>query len=150
MRCHFRSRWPAFIIHHSAFIILLLLAGCGPGNPLGRLPVSGSITLDGQAVESGNIRFIPQQSDGVSGGAVIAGGEYRMDKRQGLPPGRYQVQIFSGAAPAASPEQIGNTSSFPPPALERIPARYNIASTLTIEVLPGGPETYDFQLKSKE
>ena len=131
----------------------LTSAGCGPGNPLGRRAVSGKIALDGAPLDNGNIRFMPRASDGVSTGAVIdARGEYRIEKLQGLPPGKYRVEIYSNhqtKAKSSPPTAHRSAGGFPPPGIERIPPKYNLQSTLTVEMTPSGPTQFDFDLKSQ-
>ncbi len=131
-----------------ACLVLAVVVGCGQGNPRGRRAISGRVTLDGQPLDAGNIRFLPQEADGVGSGAVIANGEHRLDKLQGLPPGTYRVQIFA-TGDALPPEEIGIAGGFPPPGTERIPPQYNTASTLTIEVAERGSTTFDFDLTSQ-
>jgi hypothetical protein len=38
-------------------LLLVVLAGCGSGNPLGREAVSGSITFGGNPLKQGKISF---------------------------------------------------------------------------------------------
>ena len=131
-------------------LCLLLLAGCGHGNPLGRVDISGKITLDGKPLPDGNIRFLPQQSGGVQTGAVIdSGGEYHIEKLQGLPPGKYRVQIFSSEKPKGAPAVVAAPAGLPPPSIERIPPQYNLASTLVVEVPATDSARFDFQLQTK-
>lgn len=134
------------------FLLLVALPACGPGNPLGRRPIDGRITLDGLPLESGHIQFTPQASGGVSGGAIIAQGIYRLETQKGLPPGKYHVQIFS---PQQTPEAPSNAAQPNGPTgalrlgVELIPTKYNTATTLAAEVPSSGSTTFDFNLKSK-
>jgi len=95
----------------------------------------------------------------VAGGSTIAHGEYRLTAQQGLPPGKYYVQIFSPQATPA-PEKASHSPGAPavtPPnvpdgtlrlGIERIPSQYNSASKLTVEVTVSEPTTFDFDMKS--
>jgi hypothetical protein len=132
----------------SWIVLLLVLPACGPSNPLGRRAITGRVTLDGAALESGHIDFAPQKPDGVASGAMIVQGEYQMKMQQGLPPGKYIVRISSpemakGSAASAAPAGV------PPPGIERVPRQYNAESTLTTEVTASGPTRFDFDLKTK-
>jgi hypothetical protein len=128
---------------------LPLIAGCGPGNPLGRVAVAGKIALDGVPLSNGNIRFMQEKSGGVSTGAVIAAdGTYQVDAQHGLPPGKYRVEIYSGDD-THKVEISVPTGGMPPPAVERIPEKYNIKTELTIDVTAGGVQRFNFDLKSK-
>ena len=128
------------------FVIVLLtlpLAGCGSG---GDQPLEGSVTLNGQPVESGAIQFY-QTGDPpvVCAGAMIVKGWYEVPKDHGLKPGTYLVRI-------TSPETVGDNTKgtfdnpFPSGAREKIPAKYNTESKLTVEVRPGEKGRFDFNL----
>jgi hypothetical protein len=132
-----------------ALLLSAVCVGCGPGNPLGRQPVAGKVTLDGKPLATGNIRFAPQQSGGVASGAVITEGQYRLETLHGLPPGKYQVQIYSATAAPMPPEKMAVAGSLPPPAVERIPPQYNTASKLSVEVRAGDAGAFDFQLQTR-
>ena len=125
---------------------LLSVGGCGVDNPLGRLAVSGSVTLDGEALESGTVQFSPRDPAGVGTGAPIEAGRYTIAIEHGLPPGDYDVRITSpdtAAAPAGPPGPLG------PPAVEdRIPPRYNTETELSITVAPDSDGVFDFPLES--
>jgi hypothetical protein len=138
----------------SVFICVCLwfpfMVGCGQSNPLGRVAVSGKITLDGHPLPpEGSIRFIPEKSSGIQTGAPVdANGEYHIENLKGLPPGKYRVQISSTEKPKAAPA-IPGSGGMPPPAIERLPAKYNSDTTLTAEVSLAEPARFDFDLKTK-
>src|SRR5690606_38899279 len=71
----------------------VFISGCGPGNPLGRKAVSGTVTLDGAPVQQGSISFQPTHGEGTSSGAMILGGKYSIEAVDGLADGTYLVQI---------------------------------------------------------
>lgn len=124
---------------------VMLLAGCGPGNPLGRLPVSGTVTFQGKPLDQGTIEFAPEDGRGVASGAVIKDGRYSIPELKGLPPGTYRVRISS-----AEPSSTGPPPEFPgehkTEAKERIPAAFNTQSTQTVKVTAGGTNQFDFQI----
>jgi hypothetical protein len=128
----------------------LVLVGCSGDDPLGRLKISGKVTLDGTPLDSGTIHFEPLDAAGGSGagghggGGVITDGKYELPAKHGLPEGNYRVSI---SAPEASDQEPVMGRELPPPA-ERIPERYNIQSQLTARVTSDGPNTFDFQLES--
>lgn len=133
-------------------LLLMTLPGCGPENPLGRRAIDGHITLDGSPLASGHIQFVPQDAGGVSSGAIIAQGSYKLEAPKGLPPGKYYVQIFSPRKEAKADPLVQQTDEPPgpfQPATETIPARYNRDTTLAADVPPSGSTTFDFDLKSK-
>ena len=124
-------------------VICAGLPGCSSGN--GTREIHGSVTLDGQAVEKGNIRFIPTDGKGARAEVFIKDGTYTAS----LPPGNYKVEIYS-------PQSKGIMTNRPPGPgakakleVETIPAKYNAESQLTVDVKPDVDEVPPFDLKSK-
>ena len=112
----------------------LLLAGCSEANPLGRRAVHGSVSFQGQPIDSGSIRFEPEDLQrGVSSGAVINAGKFNIKTTEGLPPGSYKVMI-------TAPDRVAKEKVEGPPgeevslAKDRIPRKYNVKSELKLEV----------------
>lgn len=129
------------------FVAGLVCTGCGEGNPLGRHEISGSVTLNGQPLDHGTIEFNPAaMGDGVQTGGVIADGRYEIAEAQGLPPGKYKV-VISSAGPGKAPVPIDFPGDAPPPSPERIPAKYNAQTELTVDVTPESDGIYNFDLK---
>src|SRR5262245_42955982 len=112
----------------------IVFMGCGEPNPLGRRPVHGRITFQGQPVDYGAIQLIPDDlQHGVNSGAMIEAGRYSIKLSQGLPPGSYQVLITSpDRSQMTKVEEIpGDLRTY---AAERIPKKYNLKSELKIDV----------------
>jgi hypothetical protein len=87
---------------------------------------------------TGRFHFIDK---GVApqGGRIVAG-RFQLRGR----PGSQRVEIV---ASRPKPDAVEITPGMKP--LEQfVPARYNAASTLEIEVSPDGPNVFDFDLKS--
>jgi hypothetical protein len=135
-------------------VLAVTFVGCQPANPLGRLAVSGNVTLDGQPIDSGTIEFAPES--GVGSGAKILNGAYSIETAKGLPPGKYRVRIFApklppGAKPVdptAPPGPPGPESNFL--GVERVSAKFNSATTLAVEVpATTDPQVFDFAVTSK-
>jgi hypothetical protein len=132
--------------------LALGLGGCSndPWNPvdtLPRVPVAGTVTLDGTPLAQGMIQFNPTgETTGTTVAAEITGGKYAIEKAQGPVPGKHKV-LISGRPPARLKpgEPPGGT---PKPTPEPIPARYNSQSTLETEVPAGGSQALDFALKT--
>lgn len=131
----------------------LLVTGCGPGNPLGRLAISGTVEFDGQPLPAGTIRFEPIDGTGTSSGALIQDGQFSIETLKGLPPGEYRVRIMSqGEELAVDPNAVPGPSEAPgppppgfTPAVERIPARYNTQSELT-RTVSADSTSFEFKL----
>ncbi|MEX0866658.1 MAG: carboxypeptidase-like regulatory domain-containing protein [Pirellulales bacterium] len=126
---------------------ILLVAGCGD-NPLGRQAVQGTVRLDGAALHQGNIEFVPQAPQGVSSGTAIRDGRYAIEATKGLPPGEYQVRIFSSTKSEAprTPEEAALPADHRP-GRERIDPRFNTTTTLSVEVRPDTDNVFDFDVE---
>jgi len=128
----------------AALTCLSLLTGCG-GSDL--CPVSGTVTLKGQNLDQGTITFVSAGGDGAQASVGITNGQYALDEAKGLKPGKYRVSIDSpdGKTPDpssdAAPGPSGNFSS-----VNRIPAKYNTASQLEVEVKKGEPNVFNFTI----
>jgi len=140
---------PAPASIHLVFIALFYLClGCGPKNELGRLPVSGKLSLNGAPLEKGTILFAPEQSRGVSSGADVLDGAYAIEEHKGLTPGTYVVRIY-----AADEEGEDVEPQLPGPGIktkrERIPPKYNLRSELKLVVEASQDEAvFDLDMKS--
>jgi hypothetical protein len=136
-----------------ALLLLVMVTpsgGCGPADDgLGRCSISGMVMLDGQPLASGSIQFEPQAGNTgtiLSGGSVIKGGYYQISRDRGLRPGTYKVSISSsGEAPEGSTSEPPGNRTPPPP--EKVPAKYNAATTLTAAVKGDGPNVFNFDMK---
>jgi hypothetical protein len=128
--------------------MVLLLAGCAESTG-GRVGVEGKVTLKGVPLDTGFVMFVPEAVGGAATQAstMIANGEYRIPAPQGLFPGKYRVALSSGdgktpaSDPNAAPGPTGNFAS-----KERIPAKYNTETTLSVEVKAGANNSFDFQV----
>ena len=128
-------------------IVCLLMGsitGCSAGNS-GRLPVSGVVTLKGEALDDGTIEF---SSSSVKSGAPIIKGKYSMPADQGLAPGKYKVIITAGdgKTPAASPDGLPGPAGANIISKDRIPAEYSTNSTQEVTVTDKGPNKFDFTI----
>lgn len=123
--------------------------GCSPDND--RVSVSGNVTLDGTAVESGSITFTPiEGTQSPSAGSDLVDGNYEVSRPQGPKPGIYRVEVRSQRKtgkkiPAGSPAPPGTMVD---EMVEAIPAAYNRDSKLRAE-LKAGENRVNFDLKSK-
>jgi hypothetical protein len=121
--------------------VTLALSGCGELDL--REAVSGRVTLDGQPLAHGSLRFEPLDAKiGQAAGAVIKQGQFQVDRSQGLTPGAYRVAVSSPRVdPAAAPSM-----DYSGPAEEQISPRYNTNSELQINVESGGTNQFQFDL----
>ncbi len=111
-----------------------------------KVVVSGVVTLDGQPISNGEIRFIPTSGTigPVSGGA-IKDGAYTAQAKGGVPIGTHQVEI---KAYRANPKSKAAAGAEGGAAEQYLDARYNSQTTLTATIEPD-TETKDFALTSK-
>lgn len=139
---------PRALAYPFAVVLAAAAAGCGGGDGLPRQSVSGKVSLGGQPLEKGTVSFIPDDpamKDPTSGGSPIQGGSYAISPEVGLVPGKYKVAISSPSTETAQGEAPGSAAALP---RERIPAKYNTASTLGAEVKAGQGNTFDFDLEN--
>ena len=125
---------------HVLIFFSLLAVGCSSDTRHG--VVSGSVTLDGQPIKTGIIRFVPADGQTATADAVIADGKFSAD----VPPGEKRVEI-------SAPKVVGKRRMMPEsPEIEiteeLLPARYNVKTELTLAVTAGG-QSKDFELQSK-
>jgi hypothetical protein len=147
------------IARHRRFVFALLLAasglmaGCsGSRDDLPREPVSGTVTMDGQALAEGAIQFTPAAGSGgpaISHTAPIENGQFSIPRADGLVPGSYKVSI--SAVPVKRDTRIQATfgKKKATPFKELIPAKYNTKTILTGEIKRGGASGLKYDLQSK-
>jgi hypothetical protein len=126
----------------------LTLCGCGlwgKGEPE-RVPVSGTVTLDGKPLADGLLYF-KTISLGTIDSAEINDGAFQGKAELG----DRRVEIFAYEKGTVRPK--GDDPMIPMSSRTRgkslIPERYNLDSTLTVTVTREGPNQFTFDLKSK-
>lgn len=135
-------------IVHLLFLVTFLLPGCsGNLDPYGRLPVSGSVTLDGQPLPNGEIAFTSESVVPVVSGGKIIDGKFSVPQQQGLPPGTYKVAITS-MKEIVHPS--GDAMNHPTEYKELIPENFNKKSTLTAEVTAQSENKFSFDVITKK
>ena len=135
----------------AAFAVsFLLVGGCG-GDGLGRHAISGTVTVDGTTVATGNIGFQPMDKGATSGGATINVGKYTIPRDKGLTAGKYRVTINAPKPGTGGEAQKNVAPGEPVPApQELIPPEWNEKSEHTIDVADKGPFVFDFDVKTKK
>ena len=132
------------------FLFCLVCTGCGSSDGLNRKAVSGKVAVDSVAVPNGSVSFEPLNSGGVGSGAVITNGTYSISKADGLPPGKYRVQITGddGANFGVSPGKMPGDEIMPAKK-QLVPDSWNSKSKQEIEVKTEGPFEFDFLIDTK-
>jgi hypothetical protein len=131
----------------AALSIGLVAGGCGgAADDLPREAIYGKVTVDGEPLARGAIRFqtsTPGAGRVIEVGELIRDGEYAIPRDSGPVPGTYRVTITEEAA---APPMVGDA---PGPRTKVKPSRIASANnTLSAEVKKGQSESIDFALKS--
>jgi hypothetical protein len=142
---------------------LVFLAGCGSGHP-DTVPVSGTVTYQGNPVAGAQVTFMPQEGGARAGiGTTDGQGKYELttfEENDGALPGKHSVTIsmpVEGGDPgtaedptAAYGDMMSQAASGQPVGAPEgtIPGKYGAAKTsgLTAEVTPGDTKPIDFDL----
>jgi len=141
-----------------SYVLLILFAaavvaaaGCSDSSG-GRMGVSGTVKLVGEPVEDGTIQFAPLEEANKESktGAQIRKGEFKIDRKQGLKPGKYHIAISSGdpnLSLATLPEDTApGPSKRNPIAVDRVPDDWSLHSKHEVEVTSSGPNKFDFDI----
>ena len=124
-------------------LAILVVAGCSGGD--GRQAVTGTVTLDGQPLDSGSVNFQPADpSAASSSGAAIRDGEFTIPRDKGLKPGAYKVSVRATKETGRMIEdpQMGQIA-------ERVAVKFQEEGTLEVEV-GDGKNHFDLELTSAE
>jgi len=129
--------------------------GCGGGSKYDMASVSGTVTLDGKPLGNATVLFSPVASGGSDAGPSSTGvtdatGRYTLKSGEGVEGavvGKHQVRITTvtdtGEASGTDDDiysEEGNT--------EKLPARYNSQTSLSIDVPAAGTEAANFDTTS--
>jgi hypothetical protein len=124
-------------------VVALSAAGCSQETSHGT--ITGTVTLDGAPLPKGLIRFIPEDGQSPTADAPIEGGGFEA-----------RVPVGSKRITISAPKIVGKRKMYETPDSpmvdvieELLPEEYNVRSTLTLNVVPGG-QLKDFPLKSKQ
>lgn len=124
---------PALLIP----VLCCLLGAVGCGNQSGQHRLTGTVTLDGQAVESGEIVFRPADGTGAAEGGQIT-------------EGKYEVLVSAGAKTIVitATREEGTARDGLPNYIQYIPSKYNTKTELSETVDTGSDKVLNFDLQS--
>jgi hypothetical protein len=147
LRHYWRARLFAMAVP-----IILATAGCS-GDGWARQPVAGFVYLDGRPLSEGLIMFYPVENTKLAivtnGGAMVRNGYFSLPRSEGLAAGKYHVAISAPAPDRWSREETRGPERGKVVANEVIPARYNNATGLRLELNDHAIKEVTFHLDSK-
>jgi hypothetical protein len=122
-------------------IAILAISGCA--EPTTGV-VTGTVTVDGTPAKTGAIAFFPMDGKSTTAGAEIIDGQYTAT----VPLGTAKVEIR--VSKKVGQRKLYDTPDSPVKDVleEMLPAKYNDASELTLDVQPGENEQ-DYNLTTK-
>ena len=116
---------------HSTIIVAIAAFGLGCGVADGLTPISGTVSIDGQPVESGTIHFQPvADSQSKGAGGSINAGAFEVSGRMALKPGEYDVviQAFKRTGKIFKDPQRGDVPVTVPVSVADSPKRVEVTS----------------------
>jgi len=130
-------------------LCVLALSGCGQSSwDVERTVVSGKVTFNGEPIQKGQIRFVPEgQTEGPVTIGQIEKGQYTIDAEGGVPVGTHRIEITAYREAERNPnepEEIPGVEGTPEE--QFIPEKYNNLTELKATIESGGPATKDFEL----
>jgi len=152
-------------------VVAAATLGCGKGDGVAFAPVEGRVTLDGQPLEAGEIRFQPDASQGnkgpLSAAMLGAGGSFKLrgpGTRVGAVAGPHRVYFISpfkndvpeppllidGKYISREEAAGGEPAASLPPNSWKVPRKFLQAETsgLTATVTKGTANVIEFNLES--
>ena len=116
----------------SAGMMGIMLAGCGPGVPAGKVKLTGTVTFDGKPLVAGvfnsaSINFAAKQGNASGAAGLSPEGAFTVY----LVPGEYDVAVRDNGGGMRPPEKPGSPPAYHPGV---IPARYTSANTSGISI----------------
>jgi hypothetical protein len=124
----------------------LVLPGCGDQYG-GRMPISGSVTLEGQPLDVGTIIFEPLEKGPTRAQGEVKSGQFSIPRESGLTPGKYLVRLTAGDGKTPTNEEAagpgGSTNII---SVDRIPEDWNVNSKHEVEVKADGSNTFEFPI----
>lgn len=128
----------------------VLAAGCSSSYD-GRMEVSGTVKLKGEAIKDGAIVMLePLEDQGTAGNATVSGGAFMIPKASGLKPGKYLVRITVGDGKTAvnpvdpdSPPGPGGNNII---SKELVPVNWNVNSKQEVTVSKDVTNKFDFSI----
>ena len=123
-----------------AATVCLAAGGCG----YSRVPVRGTVTINGAPMDLGMITFVPEDPNQTSVGGKVSDGQFYLDATRGPYPGKYRVQIsWAKKTGRKVPNGDGGMQD---ETAEGLPARFNTETELTASISSWSSNSLDFNL----
>ena len=123
----------------SVILLAILVAGCSKGRPMG--DVQGRVTVNGQPLKEGAVRFVPVKGDTQATGGIVRDGSFKVT----VPVTKQRVEFSANVVDSEKTPPHANGDHIVMKML--VPERYNIHSELTLDVASGLNEPV-YELKS--
>lgn len=132
-----------------ALVAGLTIIGCGDSYG-GRKAITGTITLAGQPIKEGSIRFYPQDGQDTETGCQISNGKFALERKDGLKPGKYLIRVTAGDGKTPADEEAagpgGGTNIV---SVDLIPPDWAESSTQKVEVKADGKTELSLSIPNK-
>jgi hypothetical protein len=122
-----RHRFPGGLRNALRLSLLAMLVASGCGNDGGGVPVTGTVTFNGELLSDGNITFVNDAGVPVAM-SYIKSGSYSLEQSasySGIPPGTYKVYIDSWIEEPGAHLPNGGMSE----GITRLPSKYRSVET---------------------
>jgi hypothetical protein len=120
-------------------LIIALVGGCSRARPMG--DVQGRVTVNGQPVKEGAVRFIPVKGDTPATGGIVRNGNFKVQ----VPVTKQRVEFSANVVDTEKTPRNATGDQIVMKAL--VPERYSTRSELTLNVVSGLNEPV-FELKN--
>lgn len=132
-----------------SLLLPLTTGGCAD-EYAGQFEVSGNVTLKGLPLKEGTIVFAPLEGQNMSGGPIVDG-HFRVERKNGLKPGKYLIRITAGDGKTIANEEEagapgGSTNIV---SVDRIPPEWNVRSEKEVTVTAKGGNTFNFDIPNE-
>ena len=128
-----------------AMVFLLLLAGCGAGDGLERVPITGLLTVEETPLPNAVVQLLPAEGTPGLGavGMTDAEGKFEVissrESDEGLPPGEYTVRVSRLVNPDGTVVPPDEPEADHPECRESVPRPYSgVNSPLKVVISPEG------------
>jgi hypothetical protein len=118
-------------------LLLIPCLGCGSG--FKTVPVSGQVTLDGQAVADAGVLFVPVEKGPTARAVTDSQGRYKLKTNElnGAAPGKYQVAVMkeSASGVGVGADGLETAPGVKSTVKRQLPATYADPNTSPLEII---------------